>query len=809
MLKRRKIISCILVLLMLMLFADGTAFGDTGNVTRLSGNDRYETAIAISRQGWPGSSEYAILARGDDFPDALCAAPLAHKYNAPILLTEPDRLNPAVLEELKRLNVADVIIIGGTGAVSSDVENMLRYSEISVERIAGSDRYETSVQIASRLEPVNNVALATGDSFPDALSVSAVAAETGMPILLTGKTSLPYSVWQYIESNPVKNTYVIGGRGVIGDAVLDMVPGAVRLGGNTRFETNVAVMKEFEKKFDFSHLFMAVADGPSGDEFADALSGSVLAAKSNSPVVLVYQLLPPVLDYYLRPKVSSGTRVTVFGGEAVVPNSIPNSLLDATGSSSPVNINISDMHGSVRAGESMSMTVTTDPLNAVIGASSGNTKVASVTVSGKTITVKGVSQGSAVIYVSAHVPGRPDGDMSFMVTSPVYNVMKDSYYDSIQKAIDTSNSGDKISISPGVYREHLNIDRNNLKLIGAGRDSTIIDAAQNGMNTKAGVKILGYSGIEIKNLTVMNAGLNVTGEADSEPYGIFVSNGDLNTFENLGLRCNGSYEMYFLNGCDNNTVKNCSIDGSNPSVEGYRSLDGIFSCGGDSNGGGYSYINSGNTFEDNVVSNVVYGISLTASNSTTISGNTINAADSPYWKGSVSAGVIISNSSLNVVSGNQIMMPQYGIRMSTLAIISPYTYAGTPNYNILENNRIRATLHGIRVVGTGNTIQGNDVCGSMDGDAIWLTESAKNTRVQDNTITASAMGIIVDNISNDIHLNRITRNAVGIKNTLGSLLDASRNWWGSVSDPGDGGANNIIYSPWAVNEECTSFSDEK
>jgi len=107
-------------------FAQSTAStSDAMTLTnRISGEDRYQTAVAISQKGWQ-TAEYAVLARGDSFADALCAGPLALKYNGPILLTEPDSLNQNTLAELKRLNVKHLIIVGGTGAVSQNDENAL------------------------------------------------------------------------------------------------------------------------------------------------------------------------------------------------------------------------------------------------------------------------------------------------------------------------------------------------------------------------------------------------------------------------------------------------------------------------------------------------------------------------------------------------------------------------------------------------------------------------------------------------------------------------------------------------------------
>jgi putative cell wall-binding protein len=289
---------------------------------RVYGSDRYKTSVAISQKGW-SESQYAVIARGDDFADALCAGPLAKKYDAPILLTQPDKISNDVLAELKRLGVKNVFIVGGNGAVSENVENILKSSGIaSIERIFGADRYETSVKIAEKLGSVDKMALATGSDFPDALSISAIASSMGMPILLTEKNTLPAKVRSYIVSAGIAESYVIGGTGVISDSVKNALPNAIRLGGKDRYETNVAVMNQFVDKLNFNKIYVAVGDGKDGDGFADALSGAALAAKDSSPLILVYKVLPKVTADFLKPKVFAQSQVYALGGEAVVPSTI-------------------------------------------------------------------------------------------------------------------------------------------------------------------------------------------------------------------------------------------------------------------------------------------------------------------------------------------------------------------------------------------------------------------------------------------------------------------------------------------------------
>lgn len=302
----------------------GSAFAgiNNANINRLSGNDRYQTAIAVSKSGWKTSS-YAILARGDDYADALCAGPLAKKLGAPILLTESDKLNASVLTELKRLNVQNVIIIGGTGAIKQNIEDTLKTNGIaSIQRIYGSSRYETSVKIAEKLGSIDKVAVAAGNDFPDALSISAVAAKSGIPILLSQKDSLPQAVKLYLSGKQIGKSYIVGGTGVLSDGLKNELPNAVRLGGKDRFETNVLVMQEFSNQLKFGDMYVAIGEGPEGDEFADALSGATLAARTSSPIVLVGRDLPEATANFLKTKVSIASRVTALGGESAVHSSI-------------------------------------------------------------------------------------------------------------------------------------------------------------------------------------------------------------------------------------------------------------------------------------------------------------------------------------------------------------------------------------------------------------------------------------------------------------------------------------------------------
>ena len=140
MLKRnKKFISYILSVFVITNFIAFNTSKVSAASNRLWGQDRYQTSAAISKEGWT-NSEYVVIASGEGYADALCAAPLAKKYNAPILLTESATLNDNVKQEIKRLNAKHVFIIGKYASVSQKVENEIKSLVGDVKRLGGNDR---------------------------------------------------------------------------------------------------------------------------------------------------------------------------------------------------------------------------------------------------------------------------------------------------------------------------------------------------------------------------------------------------------------------------------------------------------------------------------------------------------------------------------------------------------------------------------------------------------------------------------------------------------------------------------------------
>ncbi|MTK12203.1 MAG: cell wall-binding repeat-containing protein [Clostridiaceae bacterium] len=291
---------------------------------RLWGADRYETAVKVSQTGWTSGSDYAVIASGEGYADALCAAPLAKANNAPILLTEKGALNQNTLNELKRLNVKHVYIVGGQGVVSKTVEDKIK-SEVTsdIQRLWGQDRYETSVKVAEKLGNPSKIVLASGAGYADALSAAPVAAIEGMPILLTESKTLSTATANYIKANSgITKTFVIGGYASVSDAAMNSAPNPQRLGGADRFETNSVVLDAFASDFNFKNAYVALGEGPSGNEFADALAGSAIAAKNGAPVIITSKVLNSKTQTFAKTHLFPSSTITVLGGTANVPDGV-------------------------------------------------------------------------------------------------------------------------------------------------------------------------------------------------------------------------------------------------------------------------------------------------------------------------------------------------------------------------------------------------------------------------------------------------------------------------------------------------------
>jgi putative cell wall-binding protein len=296
------------------------------SVTRLAGADRYSTAVAISQASFAPNVPVAFIATGASFPDALAGAAVAGRDGGPILLVTRDAIPTVVKAELARLKPAKIVVLGGTGVVSSAVQVELdAYTTGPVTRLAGANRYATAVAIsqASFSPGIETVFIATGTSFPDALAGAAVAGALGSPILLVTPTSLPSVVAAELARLNPTEIVILGGPGAVSDSVgqaMSAYGTVFRVSGPDRYST-AATLSAAVYPPGTPTVYVAT-----GVAFPDALAGAAVAGMVEAPILLVTPTSVPASVSAEILRLGPG-KIFVLGGTGAVSNGVSTALL--------------------------------------------------------------------------------------------------------------------------------------------------------------------------------------------------------------------------------------------------------------------------------------------------------------------------------------------------------------------------------------------------------------------------------------------------------------------------------------------------
>lgn len=236
---------------------------------QIIGKDRYETSAKLADELKVYNT--AVIVNGNSIADGLSAAPLAGKYNAPILLVEKNSIPASVKSRLNKAN--KVFIIGGEGAISKNVEKQL--SGKQVKRIGGSTRIETSRLVAYEIGNYEAAFIVNGfKGEADAMSISPVAARESIPILLTDGKNPSH------KYDPKVDYTAVGGESVVSEN-LRREYGAERISGYDRYETNRKILAKYY--LEPRELYFT-----KGSSLVDALSASVVAKDSGIALVSQY-----------------------------------------------------------------------------------------------------------------------------------------------------------------------------------------------------------------------------------------------------------------------------------------------------------------------------------------------------------------------------------------------------------------------------------------------------------------------------------------------------------------------------------------
>lgn len=312
------------------------------STARLSGDDRYQTSVDISRSSFV-SADSVVVASGTNFPDALAASGLAGAVGGPVLLAPPatatdDALLGVVQSEITRLRAKTVYVIGGTSAVSAYVAERLAatFPVTEVVRVAGATRYETAALVADKIAEVTGSAptsafVVRGDAFADALAVSPIAYARKLPVLLTPSRGLDPDAGAFVEDRGVLDVVVAGGTTAVNESVVialgELNGGSTTVArwmGTDRYATSVDVAESAHARGWANWDRVGIATGAN---FPDALSGGAAAGVRGGVLLLTARDgLLPATSAAISANLTAGEMALVFGGPAVVTDTVREQL---------------------------------------------------------------------------------------------------------------------------------------------------------------------------------------------------------------------------------------------------------------------------------------------------------------------------------------------------------------------------------------------------------------------------------------------------------------------------------------------------
>lgn len=306
-------------------------------VERVEGPDRVATAVAVSQEILAEATT-VVIARADDYADALAGGPLAVQLAGPLLLSEPAALSAATGEEIQRLGAETAVLLGGESALSAQVAADLEAAGVAVERVAGTNRFDTAALVAERLGYASEVLLVQGADadpargWPDALSAAAIGSGLRQPILLTETDRLPAETAAVLT--PAQHVTVIGGVAAVSAAVAsqaDALAGDVsRAAGADRYATTAAAADAAVLRgLAPTQVWLAT-----GANFADGLVAGAAAGATGGILLLVD---PGSLDAspgvarWLRDHGASVDSARVVGGEGTISAQVAQQVAAAIG----------------------------------------------------------------------------------------------------------------------------------------------------------------------------------------------------------------------------------------------------------------------------------------------------------------------------------------------------------------------------------------------------------------------------------------------------------------------------------------------
>ena len=290
--------------------------GDGPVVTRLAGDDRIETAIVLSGDRFDGGAAPAAVLAASAAEDAATAGPLAAWEGGPLLLTGGDRLDERVADELLRAVApgGEVLLVGGTGALSEAVVTEVRALGLRPRRLAGVDRFATAVAVAEHMGDHAITIVADARRRGEGQVAGAAAAALGGVVVLSDGATLPAVTEDFLAADAVRHVAV--------GAAAAAAPGAERITAASTAELSQLVLDRLLP--DVRTIAVATVGS------ADALAGAPhIAAWQGGLLLTDASALSPAVAAELEQRADALREVVLYGGTGTLSAGVAAAITDA------------------------------------------------------------------------------------------------------------------------------------------------------------------------------------------------------------------------------------------------------------------------------------------------------------------------------------------------------------------------------------------------------------------------------------------------------------------------------------------------
>lgn len=296
---------CLLIIFPLRVFS---AENKHPKIIRIAGNDRCETAVRISEFSFDHALT-AVIASGEAWPDALCGGVLGSWVDGPLLLIRKNSVPATVIDELNRLGVERILLLGGENTLSKSVEQSLAI-DYETLRIAGTDRVDTSHRIGEWIKTAYPDRIALGGGIPFYVSSKNFADALSATHFVN--TYYNYPGILYLLAHPIEHSIASVKIGGSADGFSN------HLSGKNRYETSALLFDRGSRGFDSILLV-------SGEDFPDGLASAPMSSKFRSSILLTQKnKIPTVIKERIQK--AGGKPIYIIGGENTISSAVVEEL---------------------------------------------------------------------------------------------------------------------------------------------------------------------------------------------------------------------------------------------------------------------------------------------------------------------------------------------------------------------------------------------------------------------------------------------------------------------------------------------------